>query len=731
MPTLVLRNPDGSTQDVEVVGTLTIGRADENDLVLVEGGVSRSHARLTAQGDGLVVEDLGSSNGTFVDGMKVEGPTPVAGKAVLALGSYELRLKNPAAYRGASPQALVPVKTHSLPPGQVGAQRAGLKRPAPGPAGGPRLVGVQGNLERREFALAGKVLVGRVEEAQLLLDDESVSRRHAEVEVRGKRVVVKDLGSANGTHVNGTAITLECELKPGDVVQFGAVPLVYDDGGGAAKSVFARLRRRRRGGDTLREDLPHDAPMDPRHRRLLVLGGVALVLLLAGAGALVVLRRPAAPPAPRKLVEAPKDPAARAADKVETALRECRAAGDPEQSAPDWDKALAACQRALAEDPINAEAAQLVRRIGVERPCRDAFERGQTLLDRDREEDALVEFAKVAPDCADAVKVPPLVRDARARVQKRAGEDCLKYAAASQWPQAEPRCRTYLDLACGGMKATDLAPPPGKKLALTGRLKKHQWRPTERHVLALYTAQQKLGTAPPGYACTAAPASPDDAPQDPCDAWRPQFQSRFGDPTLVRALGLYCQGKVREAQPLLQKLRQTVGRAKWHAAADALYKDFSTAQGLFNDGESELAQGRPDKAAGPFQELLELDAQLMLGDGPAAPQGEERQRALDRAASFFRRTARQEMAEKSYQAGKALADRKDVRAACRAWKLGYGFYRGDQDLLRAATYCTQQAAARFGDASECQGLAEVLEYAVDGDGFAEKVATKKAALGCP
>lgn len=56
-----------------VVGPLTLGRALDCDLALVSQHVSRQHARLDISGDKFTVEDLGSANGTVVNGKKVEG----------------------------------------------------------------------------------------------------------------------------------------------------------------------------------------------------------------------------------------------------------------------------------------------------------------------------------------------------------------------------------------------------------------------------------------------------------------------------------------------------------------------------------------------------------------------------------------------------------------------------------------------------------------------------------
>ncbi|WP_203659929.1 FhaA domain-containing protein [Actinocatenispora rupis] len=79
----------------------------------------------------------------------------------------------------------------------------------------------------RQFALAiGSTIIGRGEQAQLRLADVGISRRHARLDFDGTRVVLTDLGSTNGTVVNGQRISAVA-LRPGDVVQFGTTSLTF------------------------------------------------------------------------------------------------------------------------------------------------------------------------------------------------------------------------------------------------------------------------------------------------------------------------------------------------------------------------------------------------------------------------------------------------------------------------------------------------------------------------
>lgn len=72
----------------------------------------------------------------------------------------------------------------------------------------------------REVAIDGILVIGRTVECGLFLDDKAVSRRHVEITDRGGSFVWKDLGSSNGTMLNGARM-LAGELKPGDRMQIG------------------------------------------------------------------------------------------------------------------------------------------------------------------------------------------------------------------------------------------------------------------------------------------------------------------------------------------------------------------------------------------------------------------------------------------------------------------------------------------------------------------------------
>ena len=76
----------------------------------------------------------------------------------------------------------------------------------------------------RAYELAAeKTTVGRGDKNTLTIHDESVSGAHCEILANGPEVIVHDLGSANGTFVNGVQVNGQRQLKHGQVVRFGLV----------------------------------------------------------------------------------------------------------------------------------------------------------------------------------------------------------------------------------------------------------------------------------------------------------------------------------------------------------------------------------------------------------------------------------------------------------------------------------------------------------------------------
>jgi pSer/pThr/pTyr-binding forkhead associated (FHA) protein len=768
VPTLVIKSPDGSQQEQDVEQSLTIGRAEGNDLILAEGGVSRKHARFFVDGSDLLVEDVGSANGTWVDGEKIAGPTKLTTKSQVMVGDYEIQLKlgskplpkaakgaarpsrEPTSATGKAVKPAAPRATRVMPATRPapGAGAALAKRPAPQRAAGPQLRGLTGGVTGKCFPLSGTLIIGRVAGVDIQVDDDSVSRRHAEVVVSGREVRLRDLGSANGTTVNGAPISEEAVLAAGDIIQFGVVEFMFETG--AASGARASIARRSADGDgpPPRRGRSQEDELDartsettsggPKNKRLMLVGGAAvgvlflivLVLAMSGGGS-------EGPPGPQELPgrrprpqPVQKDPA----QQLEDLLAECRTYSSSESGSPDWGRAQAACDKVLEMEPIHVEANTLLKRISILRVCQENLNRGKELVAGGDLEGALNTWAKVTREC-DGYLLQTLSasKNTIAELKKRAGVECKNYAANAKWENAYKACELYSRLACQTMESKDLYPPPLMKLKLDGPLNpKTDWRPSDTLYINFLKAKDKVKPNDPPWICPDIPAfRPPPPPPDPAKAAKEEILKRYPDPEMGRALVLYFEGRFADAPVPLQKIRESMSKAALHEQTAALLLDMNNAINFYENGTAEITNDRPEKAAEHFRKALALDEKLILADRAKTLSDEERRRELERRASFVRKNIVETMSSKCLEKGRMLADRNDFRKACVMWKLGHSFSSANLDLLKALTnVCTRRASDSLDRAETCEQLKAGLDFAVDGDGFKEKFAAAMEEMNC-
>lgn len=199
--------------------TMTLGRSERADIPLFgDPNVAPLHAVIQKRGAAYVVVDQGSPIGTGVNGQRIQEAF-LNPNDVVQLGGMNLRFlsKNVAApARGPVDQMRPhqPIQPIQIPvPTQA-------KTPSPFQVLTPTLVCLDGPMMGRRYPVNAAIEIGR-ESVQLPIPyDQVASRRHALVELRGTDVVAKDLGSTNGTFVNGQRIT-EASLKMGDILKVG------------------------------------------------------------------------------------------------------------------------------------------------------------------------------------------------------------------------------------------------------------------------------------------------------------------------------------------------------------------------------------------------------------------------------------------------------------------------------------------------------------------------------
>ncbi len=217
MPSLIVRI--GGTAPWEVPldrAEFTVGRSSECELHVDDDGVSRRHATFHVKGEKVLVEDLESRNGTFVEGERIERRALRPGDRVRLGPNVELELvgEEAARPRGGAHSARAGRSRHAAPARRSGALSRTEWALVPEEPGG----------RSAAIPLRARVItVGRKGSANLAIEDESVSGMHARLDREGDALFVTDLKSRNGTFVNDEP-ALRAELQDGDIVTFGSLP---------------------------------------------------------------------------------------------------------------------------------------------------------------------------------------------------------------------------------------------------------------------------------------------------------------------------------------------------------------------------------------------------------------------------------------------------------------------------------------------------------------------------
>ncbi len=198
--------------------TATIGRQAGNDICIPEQHVSRQHAVINYRDGVFMITDLGSANGTFVNDNQITAAFPLASGDVIRLYVPILQFS-----------AAVTDEEHRL------AEEHGTLITATINTGKGKLIITNGPQEGHTIPLLlNKVTVGRATSKanwEIGLQDPSVSRPHARLELVDGNWVVFDLGSANGTLVNNGMITEKGRpLRDGDIMTFGATIVLFRAG---------------------------------------------------------------------------------------------------------------------------------------------------------------------------------------------------------------------------------------------------------------------------------------------------------------------------------------------------------------------------------------------------------------------------------------------------------------------------------------------------------------------
>ena len=164
---------------------MVLGRDATADIHLDNKALSRRHAQIEKRGAAIWIRDLGSQNGTFVNGERINAPQPLNTDDVVEVGRYQVHIQGVD-----HAQADTPVLTLTGPEG------------------------------KHRFAMVGdEIIIGRAPSCDIAIGHKSISRRHLRISVQGDTFYAEDLGSQNGSKLGGKRINGPTPFTLGEQIQ--------------------------------------------------------------------------------------------------------------------------------------------------------------------------------------------------------------------------------------------------------------------------------------------------------------------------------------------------------------------------------------------------------------------------------------------------------------------------------------------------------------------------------
>lgn len=385
MFTLTIEDSNGQIADRFTFdhGAYVIGRHESCDIVLPSSSVSRQHARIFVDNGRCYVEDLGSSNGVVVDGQRVIKQRDLGTASQLRVGDFYLYLEYKRSEQG---------RQNVLQTLFISEESDGCK-----------LVRINDSFAGEEFSLSEtENTIGRTDDNFILLSDASISRHHARIIRASADYTVMDLGSSNGTKVNGKTLKTATTLKHGDRVQFGNVEFVF---------------------------APGDVQINPAdytgrvgsNNAVLMVGITVLVLLALAAGGVIVFGFWSFK---NKQDQIPIDATQTVEQQIDAHIDE----GQKQLERRDWEGAARSFNDALALDPQNQRAVELKKKSEVENSALDKLEEGERLLEEGLHEEARTALLEIPKNTQAWERAQPTLNHIRTTLAYQLKNEALRLA---------------------------------------------------------------------------------------------------------------------------------------------------------------------------------------------------------------------------------------------------------------------------------------------------------------
>ena len=177
----------------------TIGRSPQNSLVIDDANVTDFHAEIHNKNNKVFILSKDKNARLYINNEKTIKAKQLTPGDIIKLGSIELDVIDPQSTQYQSSLGLKPAKAPEW-----------------------KLKSTASWMENQLFPIKGKIVLGRDPSCDISIPVEHLSRRHVECEVKGGKLLIRDLDSSNGTYLNGNRIT-ESHAKPGDKIKVDVI----------------------------------------------------------------------------------------------------------------------------------------------------------------------------------------------------------------------------------------------------------------------------------------------------------------------------------------------------------------------------------------------------------------------------------------------------------------------------------------------------------------------------
>lgn len=600
---LIARDEKGASRGVIEVKpeVQTIGRSVNCALTIVGPGVSRIHASVYLHEKGVVVNDEGSANGVKVDGRAITGPTLVDPTNAIKISGFALRLQDePPTTPGGEPDD-VPEERDT---------RLEANSPSPtAPAHSAMLLLGRGGPYDGTTLKVEKVLstVGRDDDNEVVLEDPSISRRHAQLRLSpgGDHLTVLDLRSSNGTFLDGQRIK-RAEVAIGAVLRFGDL---------AFKVSRERVEQEAKGKGA-----------SPQRKRLLFALGVGGLLTAGLIAAALMVPPEKPPPRPVSPEELLRKRQARLQAIVDAARRDVAKRA--------WSAAIIKIDDVLKNDPLNQKAKQLRAQALDELGHSKTFEKGEryfALGNRENLIKAREYFARVPATSIYARETKYKLRTINERIAEEYRIDGVSYCKARYFAKCYRSLCKYFALM---PQDVAVAGEPGLRRRMAAVEKRFRRRKTFKKC----TAKRYLG------------GGQEQRQDDPQEV----LSERYKVLAIREAITLYYQGKIDVAIKQVARLRTKRAMRPHVTMLEDVNRQLLIVRGKYQEAFSFIRQRKASQADREVRQLLSADKRLIPS----------------KLISFYQRDTKRALGSLYADLGSEEFKVKSYAAAFRHWKRG-------------------------------------------------------------